>query len=44
MFRAIQLGDLEQTNPFDLKSVYFYTSFRARERWCSAGIARERNE
>ena len=27
--------------PFDLKSVYFYTPFRARERWCSAGIAGE---
>ena len=23
-------GDLEQTNPFDLKSMYFYTPFRAR--------------
>ena len=31
-------------NPFDLKSLYFYTPFRARERWCSAGIAGERHE
>ena len=29
-------------NPFDLKSAH--TLFRARERWCSAGIARERHE
>ena len=41
MLGAIQLGDLEQTNPFDLKSVYFYTPFLVRERWCSAGITRE---
>ena len=44
MHTAIQLGDLEQTNPFDFKSVYFYTPFRAREWWCSAGIAREGHE
>ena len=31
-------------NFFDLKSVYFYTPFRASERWYSAGIARERHE
>ena len=44
MLGAIQHGDLEQTNPFDLKSIYFYTSFRARERWCSAGIPWVRHE